>query len=311
MAASYRIPDMRKIFVLLIVTLICCGEAFSYPISPRPLRLLVSESKYIVVGYVTETFAKKKTKDEWGARVARINVLEILQGEISDKQIELTFSPNMICPSPDRYTDKTFVIAFLDKEDGVYSTHALSYGSKTLEHADIAVYKSRIFEMQQILKIQDKIEQRRETIDWLVKCAENEATRWEGTYELSPYGDFMSDQPKLDKHGSRIGLSVSQKERLKVALLATRNIAKPDFDLVDLVYAGNANTVDSFLIRGLKKLTGQDYWMADSFMHRLKHKSDSPETLKIIDEVGELAFEDDKHGRVKTLITKFLQLVDR
>jgi hypothetical protein len=38
----------------------------------------------------------------------------------------------------------------------------------------------------------DEDQEFEKTVDWLVKCAENEYTQWEGTFELSPEVIFMS-----------------------------------------------------------------------------------------------------------------------
>lgn len=152
-----------KITIIFLLTFFgLTSNIFAYPISPRPLRQLVTESQYIIVGYVVKTYDKKKDKDDWGTKVARIAVLENLQGKINKDTIEIEFNPNMICPAPDRYFDSTFVISFIDKDkkSGKFYTHALNYGSKTLKKEEIEIYKKRISEIQQILKITNAEQQR-------------------------------------------------------------------------------------------------------------------------------------------------------
>src|SRR5690554_4227660 len=124
---------MNKTAFLILIFLGLSIDLFAYPISPRPLRKLVMDSEYIIVGYVSKTYDRKKDKDDWGTKVAKIAVLERLQGNIKEDTIEISFTPNMICPAPDRYFDSTFVISFINKRDGKYHTCALSYGAKTLE----------------------------------------------------------------------------------------------------------------------------------------------------------------------------------
>src|SRR5262249_21666665 len=115
--------------------------------------------------------------------IARILVREMLQGEIQESVIELSFEPFMVCPAPDRYQVGTEVLLFLKKnESGEYYTHTPSYGAKTLELPQIEVYKKRIQEMQRIMTHPDGLDKYLETVEWLVACAENEATRWEGVY---------------------------------------------------------------------------------------------------------------------------------
>jgi hypothetical protein len=287
------------------------GYVFAYPISPRPLRQLVTESQFIIVGYVVKTFDKKKDSNNWESRVARIAVLENLQGQINKDTIEIEFVPNMVCPAPDRYFDSTFVISFIDKDEksSKFYTHALSYGSKTLEKNEIQVYKQRIAEIQQILTITDSIKRRYETVEWLVKCAENETTRWEGTFELSPESNFMSHYSKGKKQNFKNVINTEQKERLKNALLSTTGMI--NFGLVDLVYKDNETQIDNFLLAKLKNLREDEFWVADDFMNRLKHKNTSKEMDRILEKFEKLQFEYDKKEELKMTIEKFIKLIEK
>lgn len=152
---------MKKIFFLIIVIFSYSSiYATTYPIIPRPLRKLVIESDVAIVGKVISVndrkYPAKKKKNIYYRpyKIAKIVVIEVLQGKIKNDTIEIQFEPNMICPSPAMYYEKTSVIAFLDIKNGQYSTHALSYGSKTLDSIGISIYKERIREIQKILKIQ-------------------------------------------------------------------------------------------------------------------------------------------------------------
>ncbi len=263
------------------------------------------------MGYVVKTFDKKQGKDLWGTRVARIAILENLQGKINKDIIEIEFNPNMICPAPDSYIDSTFVISFVDKDkkSAKFYTHALSYGSKTLKKEEIEIYKQRISEVQQILKISDKEIQNSETVEWLVKCAENETTRWEGTFELSPESNFMSYYSQGKKQDFKFFLNNNQKERLKKALLNTTEMV--DFGLVDLVYKDNETQIEDFLYTKLKNLKDDELWTANNFMNRLKHKNSSIEMNEVLEEFGKLQFEDDKKDELKKVVEKFIKLIER
>ncbi len=304
---------MRPIILLLLTILsLTSNKLLAYPISPRPLRQLVLESPYIIVGFVVKTYELKDEKDERSySRIAKIAVIENLQGQLKYDTIEVVFTPGMICPSPDRYVDSTFVISFIerDKKSGRFYTHALSYGAKTLEKAEIEIYKSRISEIQQILKIKDQKLQIKETVEWLVKCAENETTRWEGTYELSPESNFMSYYSRSKNEDFKINLTPEQKERLKKALLSSTGFI--DFGLVDLVYRENEEEIDKFLLSELKALDSNYYWIADSFMDRLKHKNNSTEMENLLVRFGKIQFEYDKQNEIKTIISEFISLVDK
>lgn len=302
---------MKQTIIFLLTFLGLTSNVFAYPISPRPLRKLVTESQYIIVGYVVKTFDKKKDKDDWGSKVARIEVLENLQGIIQKDTIEIEFNPNMICPAPDRYFDSTYVISFVDrdKKSGKFHTHALNYGAKTLKKEEIEIYKQRIIEIQQILKIPDTVKQRIETVEWLVKCAENETTRWEGTFELSPESNFMSFYSRSENQDYKSVINKEQKEKLKKALLNSTEMI--DFGLVDLVYKDNETEIDNFLLTKLKNLNEDEYWIADNFMNRLKHKNTSKEMNEIMEEFDKLQFEYEKKDELKTTIQKFIKLIEK
>ncbi|MBX7227433.1 MAG: hypothetical protein K1X55_15470 [Chitinophagales bacterium] len=302
---------MKTIIIVLLTFFGLTSNVFAYPISPRPLRQLVTESQYIIVGYVVKTFDKKKDNDDWGSKVARIAVLENLQGKINKDTIEIEFNPYMICPAPDRYFDSTFVISFIDKDkkSGKFYTHALNYGSKTLKKDEIEIYKQRISEIQQILNIKDAEKQRTETVEWLVKCAENETTRWEGTFELSPESNFMSYYSRNERQDFKSVINPEQKNRLKNALLTSQEMV--DFGLVDLVYKDNETQIDDFLFTKLKNLKEDEYWIADNFMNRLKHKNTSKEMNEIMEEFDKLQFEYDKKDELKKVIEKFIKLLEK
>jgi hypothetical protein len=262
---------MKNIIISLLILVELSSNCFAYPITPRPLRALVAESEFIILGYVVKTFENKNENNPWTSKIAKITVLENLQGKMDKDTIALIFCPNMICPAPDEYYDSTYVISFLKKDkNGKFYTHALSYGAKTLKKKDIEIYKQRILEIQQILKITDSEEQKRETVEWLVKCAEHEITSWEGTFELNSIIDYK----KYDscdtcdfKQDFNKRLNSEQKERLKLALLNFKQ--EVDFHLVNLVYEGNEKQVDVFLLNKLRILKEVDFWNADSFMDRL------------------------------------------
>lgn len=302
---------MNKKFFSILIFLGLSIDLLAYPISPRPLRKLVMESEYIIVGYVSKTYFKKKDNDDWGTKVAKIAVLERLKGSIEEDTIEISFNPNMICPAPDRYFDSTFVISFINKRDGKYRTYALSYGAKTLKQEELEIYKSRIFEIQNLLKITDKEKQHQEILDWLVKCAENETTRWEGVFELSPESDFMSYYSRDQKEYFKHVLTTSQKERITTALFNTDTISYDDFGLVDLVYKGNEVQIEEFLINRLKTLSEDDFWFADDFMRRLKYRNSSKEMEAILKEYNKLQYEYDKKDELKKLIDKFIILIEK
>ncbi|WP_262152261.1 hypothetical protein [Chryseobacterium foetidum] len=153
---------LRSLLILFLLN-VCCN-ILAYPISPRPLRKLVTDSKNIVYAEVIDIRKNKKAKEnDWfKSEIAVLKVHDVLQGKISSTQIiEVYTSTGISCPAPAYFEKGTMTLAFIekDKNDGRYQTPDLSYGSKLLSEDEYAVYKKRILEMQDILKIKDPEEQ--------------------------------------------------------------------------------------------------------------------------------------------------------
>lgn len=307
---------MTKIICRIICCLLVYGiaDAHPYPITPRPLRKLVMESQAIIIGDVIQVYRKdpdKKKKNVYSSEytVARIVVKETLQGKVKNDTIEVPFEPNMICPAPAMYYEKTTVLAFLDVEKGKYSTHALSYGAKTLDSIGLKTYRMRIKEIRDILAMTDKPAQRNATIEWLVTCAEDPVTRWEGVFELSPASDFMSFYSANTDRFPKTDLTSAQKTRLKNALLSSVRFDYTDFGLLDLVYDDNPKEIDALLLDKLKKLEKEDYWYASDFMKRLAHLKDSAEMQNLLERQNEIELRYNNDTERKKIIDDFIAFV--
>jgi hypothetical protein len=187
---------MKQLLCLVLGTFMLTA-AYAYPITPRPLRKLVIESDLIIWGKVIKTGDIKRSDENHfrESDYALIAITEMLQGKLTKDTIRVLFSSGMICPAPGEFYEGEQVLTFLDrkKDSKDYLVHALSYGVKHLSSREqYLIYKDRIKEMQTILQKQDDKLCNEMVVEWLIKCAENEVTRWEGMYELSPHSDFMS-----------------------------------------------------------------------------------------------------------------------
>jgi hypothetical protein len=318
LAHSSKKKAMKRWIVLASLLLIINGLA-AYPISPRPLRQLIIESPNIIVGFVervdtvTETSGKGKNKWTKHFAVARIKVLEVLKGKVSENIVTVSFSPYLICPAPPRYEAGTHVIAFLEGEDGVFNTHALSYGAKTLSLEGVKTYKARICEMQSILGIDDKEKQFMETVSWLVRCAENRYTRWEGTYELSPESDFMSFYDRSEFQPFRLMLNNDDKSRLRAALLSEDTLTYDDMGLVDLVYMGAKDEIYQRLLENLQQCSNNNCWYAEQFMERLLQANHTAELAQIVNEYTDIKYssKSDSEEKARRLIVLFIENIQK
>lgn len=265
--------------LFLILLFACLGAyAIPYPISARPLRLLVKESQVIVEAYVFRVepvqgaLAEQLPESSYlrsGGQAAHLLVKSVWQGKVQSDTVTVYFNPNLICPEPDRYFAGTTVLAFLDNLPGTHAflTHALSYGSKTLLPEAMELYKARIKEIQGILQVKDATEQRKQTLDWLVACAANPLTRQEGTLELMPYSDFMLDTLKGAPAPAPNSLSQTHQATLFNALLQQDNLSNSDMLLLDLTSGYNDDQLLTWMIKQLR--SQGDSWVAVGLMKKI------------------------------------------
>lgn len=251
---------MKSIFLILILT-IGSISTFPFPIEPAPLRKLVTTSDFIIVGYV-RTFSDIPNYSIHS--IAKIEIKEVLQGTLEDKYITIKMDINLGCPAPARYFDSTYTISFLKRNSkGELYTNCLSYGSKTLSLTEIETYKSRIRELQNILLITDSTESEKQTIEWLIKCAENPITRWEGLYELAPQFIEMSNNRYLYIL-PKFQTSDSQKEKLWKFLSLIDSVDLSDLGLIDIFLLSESVKVKEWLTQ---KIKGKKF--SDNFIFEL------------------------------------------
>ncbi|GEM_PF-1134471 len=305
---------MKKLFLLLCAAIIT-DILLAYPISPRPLRKLIMESELIVWAKVLIVGKEKENnkKDNfWERDYALLQVNELLQGKIKDTALKVYFSSEMICPAPGVFFKNEQVLAFLDKNKkaGGYTVHALSYGVKHgLDATAYAVYKERIKEMQALLEMDDSGEKDEQILEWLVKCAEDKATRWEGVYELSPGSDFMSYYDREGPVRKDIYLNGEQRQRLFNALLFIDTINYSDIPLVDIVTGINDAAMLDFLKKGLLKAHTTSLWMSQYIMNRIVLLTADKELEKLLENFEKFVFSYDEKERkqAKQILAAFIE----
>jgi hypothetical protein len=266
------------------IALFCCAILSSllsqgfYPITPRPLRKLVIESEYIIRGKVIKVGRDTLKKEDY-KRVtdyAIVSVKEVLQGQLRENEVRINFTSAMICPEPGVFYENEEVLTFIDKidakqEKGSYSIHALSYGVKHgLDEKGFSIYKARINEMQDMVREPNTPEQQQSILEWLVRCAEEPVTRWEGVAEL--YGDrdrmsyYNSDG---DLSRKEIYLGSSQRKRLFEAMMKSDTLFYPELMLADVIKGVDDGGLLEKLKAGLILLDINYLWLARDIMSRI------------------------------------------
>jgi len=311
-ASNYKTPVMKKPILTIAFLLLYSSLLLAYPISPRPLRKMISESEYIIHGNVIKlgSFKQKKGKEVLYRYFALIAIKDVLQGKISMDTIKVFYPAGLICPAPPAYMEGVEAIIFLDRaqEKGEqFVTHALSYGVKNFDHMEgVAVYKQRILEMQHILLLTDEQQKHNATMEWLVNCAANKYTCWEGTYELSPDSDFMSyydDEKEFPKEAS---LKADQRKKLMEALLQTDTISYAQIGIVDIVRGIDDNRLLNFLKSQLSLLGDDKLWWAEFIMQRIVQMTGDADLKRLYLSFNEISLYDEKkQSERKELFVQF------
>ncbi len=300
-----------KIAAILTIFLGFTASSSIAASSPQTLRFLVDQSEFIVVGYVQKTVTGH-TEKEGNFRIVKITVKERLQGKVDEDTLSFKFYNNSInfVPANVQYFDSTYVILFLSNSSGKYYTREGAFGVKTLALDEIEVYKKRIKEIQVIQEITDKNKMFSETLEWLVKCAENEATRKEGTDELNPKKSLTELYSKDDLQDFKQALSPEQKERLKKALLSSKISHNADFALVDMVYKKNKKEIDKFLLINFKNIP-EEYLFAyaPDYMDHFLKKHGSKKAHALEDEFYKVSYKGDTK-KIKDVVSQFINLIE-
>jgi hypothetical protein len=262
---------MKKWFVLAALIFLST-ILYAYPIPPRPLRKLVIESQFIVYGTVIELGTLPPDKDDngWERDYARVLVKETWQGEIKEDTIMVFYTKHMLCPAPAEYVAGRDMITFIDKLENKkgYTPKALSYGVKNyLNEQGIALYKKRIAEIKNILKIRGEEERSKKILEWLVVCAESKATEWEGVYELANGGDFMKG-----KHGSVCEnpfLTTELRKKIFNIVIHMDQLGYRDIQLADIITGVDNVQLFALLKKSLLEANAEYVWVVSDIMKRI------------------------------------------
>lgn len=149
---------------------------------PHPLRVLHRDSDLIVVGRVGRSVPVKRAEDNEMMKTT-VEITSVVKGKGKPSKVTV-------------YNwgwgeDKQFIgglktgdaaLFFLKKRnqgDG-FEVSDYSEGVKKLAPADLSVYLERLNELNAMTTADTAA-----IVEWLVRCAEQRATRWEGAYELA------------------------------------------------------------------------------------------------------------------------------
>lgn len=266
-----------------------------YPIPPQPLRWLYADADLVLIGVAGKTREIKVDPDEWNNAVVDLAVRKILKGRMEGNSVSVRHHPNMICPQPDTYPEGKVVLAFLcrSKRHGDWVAPGLSYASKLLSEDGLAVYERRVLELGAMeggrsLKVVDE-----NVVEWLVKCMEYPATRWEGAYEFDTQRDF----PRIRLEEGVPGLPLKlinndQWKRLVDSFAGAKTCSGGELTMASKVLHQVPDPrIDHVLLRGVEASLGEEHpWQGEAALKIVASRMGSDEALAFVRELDKTDF---------------------
>lgn len=205
------------------------------------------------------------------------------------------------------------LLVFLEKNEkdaekkGGYEVEDADYGVKKISDADLAIYRERI---KELAKIVEKKNNHAELLEWLIRCAEHQATRFEGAQELADSAARISDgkgnasETKTTANIQTVSADIAnssddlkhiaalltkkQKERLMNALFRTQELNSHDEELIRLARIWEDERLPAFLLSQLHKVQNNPTDFAREIMNTIVNMTNDEEIEEAFDAYDEL-----------------------
>jgi hypothetical protein len=236
---SGQTPARRALLVLTFVSVVATAAlvgarlpaSTACPVAlPKPLRVLYEESELVAVARVGDSVAVTTGEDMAQLKTA-LHLSSLLKGESKERVVNLHHLvwKEMDGSAPPAYAKNDVLLVFLNADengDGYLSADD-ERGMKKLSPDDLKVYLRRIEELATITR-GEKPDAAALT-EWLVRCAEEPATRWEGAYELAADASLFRDREEARESSTvvapKTGLSVQAAGNIEVQEMHDDNSA--------------------------------------------------------------------------------------
>jgi hypothetical protein len=218
-----------------------------------PLRQLYQESELAAVVTIGESVAVEFFDDGEIKRVKTwLYISSVLKGEGPGQVIELYRSVRP--DAPDEFALGNQLLVFLKRRrsedrkellDG-YEGNLDGYGIKKLSKEGLEIYLRRIKELDELLKREQT--EYAEMLAWLVRCAEDPATRWEGASELAGSIRKLCELGAKDKCQTADG---KEDKRITEELVKAALLERQEGEARAEVTEGAANKIDDVRLAAL------------------------------------------------------------
>jgi hypothetical protein len=275
---------------------------------PVPLRWVYDRSELVVLAKAGETVLLPRRPLDWHYGKVVLTVDQTLKGKCDGAEIPVLYCPTQSCPAPASFPRGQTLLVFLnwDPNRNAYLVTADSYGTKGLVEAELAQYALRTEELSKLAPQKEDEGPSAEIVEWLVRCIEHPATRWDGAYDfLLANGEMMRSAQKVPLVHR---LSLAQFARIENALVSSADFGDGDSEVVE-IFDGIANPrIDIYLATRLKcqYARGETRW-SGPVMDALADRLNLPEGKKLREDYRETKDLDAELD----LIGRFLGLLDR
>jgi len=290
-------------FAVLLFT-----HARACPMSePKPLRLLYIRSDRIVTARVgkTETVKVEMVGEEGEEQTpysylkTALLVSSTLKGEpepvVYVNHTMYDDDKDALSSASEGDTLLVFLNRQSEEDGGGFYIEEMGFGLRVVPDAELKVYTKRIEELAAIM--QEKKPDEAAIVEWLVRCTEEPATRWDGAYDLwtsynaSRYAQEESASKQengeaveatgeitevpvsfvmpsgYDMQGKFIQLlTPEQKNRLLLALLNIESLNGNDYPLIEIVKDYDDPRLVPYLLSQLRRQTEGGSYPPDDLM---------------------------------------------
>lgn len=281
---------------------------------PKPLRLLYNESDLIVVARIGESKGLEREGEAQRLKTT-LHVSSTLKGKSKRSTVDLYHWSYGDLNGP--FAAGKELLLFLKatkpepgrKPRGGYEIADSRYGIRNVTGRELRAYLDRIEELSHLSPDRGPVDAA--IVEWLVRCAEDPATRWEGATELVASIDRDAEQTvdedseaesttsastETDREEQdpaeatesepdfSAWLSAEQKTRLTTALLQTERVQEGDLELIELARRWNNPRLVPFLIEQLHRVEANPPRLAERLMETVA-TTVKDETIKQLVEI--------------------------
>ena len=303
---------MKSLLIALVILFAIPQQTFAStcPPPPVPLRQLVQQAEYVVIGTIRST--EEVIVFNYKGLKVTMEVQQVLQGHIGTKTISLFLDPWMELRMGQLPHAAEQMIVFINfsEEEQIYVPSSYKSSYKVLDKQGITAYRQRVKEIQAINTLKDEKRRDQLTVDWLINCAENPYTHWEGAYELAPYSGFMRYyDEELEDYVTRITLTEPQKQRLRKLILEQTEIQQVDILLIDTISGWQDPEIHQLLVNFLKSIDPQLLWQQNYLLHRLAATSQREDLSETLEKLNTLEYNDDYQEQANAIAVEFVGLL--